>query len=48
MAPYAAPDAPAIVVLVVTAVALVVWRLAPFKVMGGGTLFGIVRAAVRA
>jgi chromate transporter len=47
MAPYAAPDAPAIVVLVVTAAALVVWRLAPLKVMGGGTVFGILRAAVR-
>src|SRR5919198_3503672 len=48
LAPYAAPDAPAIVVLVVTAAALVVWRLAPLKVMGGGTVFGILRAAVRA
>ena len=48
MAPYAAPDAPAIAVLVVTAAAMVVWRLAPLKVMGGGTVFGIVRAAVRA
>ncbi|HEY3100145.1 MAG TPA: chromate efflux transporter [Methylomirabilota bacterium] len=47
MAPYAAPDAPAIVVLVLTAAALVVWRLAPLKVMGGGTVFGILRAAVR-
>ena len=48
LAPYAAPDAPAIAVLVVTAVALVVWRLAPLKVMGGGTVFGILRVAVRA
>ena len=48
MAPYAAPDAPAIAVLVVTAAALVVWRLAPLKVMGGGTVFGILRTAVRA
>ena len=48
MAPYAAPDAPAIAVLVVTAAALVVWRLAPLKVMGSGTVFGILRTAVRA
>jgi chromate transporter len=48
MAPYAAPDAPSIAVLVVTAAALVVWRLAPLKVMGGGTVFGILRTAVRA
>ena len=48
MAPYAAPDAPAIAVLVVTAAALVVWRLAPLKVMGSGTVFGILRMAVRA
>jgi len=48
MAPYAAPDAPAIAVLVVTAGALVVWRLAPLKVMGSGTVFGILRTAVRA
>ena len=48
MAPYAAPDAPAVAVLVVTAAALVVWRLAPLPVMGGGTVFGILRAAVRA
>jgi chromate transporter len=48
LAPYAAPDAPAIAVLVVTAAALVFWRLAPLKVMGGGTVFGILRAAVRA
>jgi len=48
LAPHAAPDAPAIAVLVVTAVALVVWRLAPLKVMGGGTVFGILRVAVRA
>jgi chromate transporter len=48
MAPHAAPDAPAVVVFVLTAAALIVWRLAPLKVMGGGTVFGIVRAAVRA
>jgi chromate transporter len=48
MAPYAAPDAPAIAVFVLTAAALIVWRLAPLKVMGGGTVFGILRAAVRA
>jgi chromate transporter len=48
MAPYAAPDAPAITVLLLTAAALVVWRLAPLPVMGGGTVFGILRTAVRA
>jgi len=48
VAPYAAPDGPALVVFVVTAAGLVVWRLAPLKVMGGGTVFGILRAAVRA
>jgi len=48
MAPYAAPDGPAVVVFVLTAAGLVVWRLAPLKVMGGGTVFGILRAAVRA
>ena len=48
MAPYAAPDGPAVVVFVLTAAGLVVWRIAPLKVMGGGTMFGILRAAVRA
>jgi chromate transporter len=48
LAPYAAPDTPAVAVLVVTVAALVVWRLAPLKVMGGGTVFGILRVAVRA
>ena len=43
MAPHAAPDPPAIVALVVTAVALIVWRLAPLKVIAGGAVFGIVR-----
>jgi len=43
MAPHAAPDPPAIVALVVTAVVLIVWRLAPLKVIAGGAVFGIVR-----
>jgi len=43
MAPHAAPDPPAIVALVVTAVALTVWRPAPLKVIAGGAVFGIVR-----
>jgi chromate transporter len=43
MAPYAAPDLPAIVALVVTAAVLIVWRLAPLKVMAGGSVFGVLR-----
>jgi chromate transporter len=43
MAPYAAPDLPAIVALVVTATVLIAWRLAPLKVMAGGSLFGVLR-----
>jgi hypothetical protein len=43
MAPYAAPDLPAIVALVVTAAVLIAWRLAPLKVMAGGSLFGVLR-----
>jgi chromate transporter len=43
MAPYAAPDLPAAVALVMTAAVLIVWRLAPLKVMAGGALFGVLR-----
>src|SRR5262245_20772509 len=43
MAPYAAPDAPAIVALIVTAALLIAWRLAPLKVMAGGSVFGVLR-----
>jgi chromate transporter len=43
MAPYAAPDGPAIAALVVTAAVLVLWRLAPLKVMAAGAVFGILR-----
>jgi hypothetical protein len=40
MAPYAAPDWPAAAALIVTAIVLVLWRLAPLKVMAGGSVFG--------
>jgi chromate transporter len=43
MAPYAAPDPPAVAALVVTAAVLVLWRLAPLQVMGAGSVFGILR-----
>jgi chromate transporter len=43
MAPYAAPDLPALVALVVTTIILVLWRLAPLKVMAGGSIFGVLR-----
>lgn len=43
MAPYAAPDLPAVVALVVTAAVLIVWRLAPLKVMAAGSVFGVLR-----
>ncbi len=43
MAPHAAPDPLAVLVLVVTVTVLLVWRLAPVKAMLGGALLGIVR-----
>jgi chromate transporter len=43
MAPYAVPDAPAIVALVVTAAVLIAWRVAPLPALGGGAFFGILR-----
>jgi chromate transporter len=43
MARHAAPDPLAGLVLVVTVAVLMVWRLAPVKVMLGGALVGIVR-----
>jgi chromate transporter len=43
MSPYAAPDAPAVAALLVTAAALVLWRLTPLKVMAAGSVFGILR-----
>jgi chromate transporter len=43
MAPHAAPDAPAVVALIVTTAALLVWRFAPLTTMAGGALFGILR-----
>jgi chromate transporter len=46
MAPHAAPDPPAVAVLVVTAIALVLWRVAPLKAMAGGAVLGILRDRV--
>jgi hypothetical protein len=46
MTPHAAPDAAAIVALVVTTVALVAWRFAPLNTMASGALFGILRDRV--
>jgi chromate transporter len=46
MTPHAAPDPPAVVALILTTAALVVWRLAPLTAMAGGALFGIVRNRV--
>jgi chromate transporter len=46
MAPHAAPDAPAVVALIVTTAALLVWRFAPLKTMAGGALFGVLRDRV--
>jgi len=43
MAHSAAPDAPAMVALVVAAGVLVAWRLAPLKAMAAGAVFGVVR-----
>jgi chromate transporter len=46
MAPHAAPDAPAVIALIVTTAVLFVWRFAPLKTMAGGALFGILRDRV--
>jgi len=43
IAPYAAPDLPAIIALIVTAAVLIVWRIAPLKAMAGGAVFGVLR-----
>jgi chromate transporter len=43
MTPYAAPDPPAVAALVVTAAVLVLWRLAPLKVMAAGSVLGVLR-----
>ena len=43
MAPHAAPDPIAIVVLIATVVVMLAWRLAPLKVMAGGAVAGLVR-----
>ena len=46
MAPHAAPDPPALAALAVTVVVLVLWRVAPLKVMLAGSVFGILRDRV--
>jgi chromate transporter len=46
MTPSAAPDPWAIAVLVLAGIALVVWRIAPLKVMLGGSVGGILRDRV--
>jgi hypothetical protein len=43
MMPYAAPDPAAIAALGVAVTALFLWRIAPLKVMLGGSVFGILR-----
>ena len=43
MTPYAAPDRLALAALAVAVTTLLLWRLAPFKVMLGGAVFGILR-----
>ena len=46
IAPHAAPDAPAIVALIVATAVLLLWRVAPLKAMAGGAVFGIIRDRV--
>jgi chromate transporter len=46
LTPHAAPDLPAIAALLVTLVVLVLWRIAPLKVILGGAVFGILRDRV--
>jgi len=46
MTPSAAPDPLAMAVLIVTGAALILWRVAPLKVMLGGAVFGILRDRV--
>jgi chromate transporter len=43
MMPDAAPDPPAVAALMVTAAVLILWRLAPLKVMAAGSVFGVLR-----
>jgi chromate transport protein ChrA len=43
MTPYAAPDRLALAALAVAVTTLLLWRLAPLKVMLGGSVFGILR-----
>lgn len=46
MTPHAAPDLLAIAALVVAVTTLILWRVAPLKVMLGGSVFGILRDRV--
>ena len=46
MTPHAAPDPLAIAALGVAATTLILWRVAPLKVMLGGSAFGILRDRV--
>jgi chromate transporter len=46
MTPYAAPDPLAMAALAVAVTVLLLWRLAPLKVMLGGSVFGILRDRV--
>jgi chromate transporter len=43
MAPHAAPDPLAVVVLAVAVTGLLLWRVAPVKLMLGGGIVGVVR-----
>jgi chromate transporter len=44
MAPHAAPDPLAMIVLVATVAALMVWRVAPLKAMLGGAVLGVLQS----
>ena len=44
LAPYAVPDVLALATLTATALVLMVWRVATFKVMLGGAILGIARS----
>ncbi len=46
LVPHAAPDPLALAALVVTVFVLIVWRLAPLKLMLAGSVFGVLRHRV--
>jgi chromate transporter len=48
LAPHAVPDPFAIVLLVVTVVALVYWRVASLKLMLAGSVLGVLRSRLEA